>query len=29
MFKELKGEYALDRVNTSMREVVEALLWAS
>ena len=29
VFKELKGEYALDRVNTSKREVVEALLWAS
>jgi putative transposase len=29
VFKELKGEYALDRVNTSNRHVVEALLWAS
>ena len=29
VFKELKSEYALDRVNTSKREVVEALLWAS
>ena len=29
VFKELKSEYALDRVNTSKREVAEALLWAS
>jgi IS4 transposase len=29
VFKELKSEYALDRVNTSNRYVVEALLWAS
>jgi len=29
VFKELKSEYALDRVNTSNRSVVEALLWAS
>ncbi|MGI0067529.1 MAG: hypothetical protein ACREB9_03785 [Thermoplasmata archaeon] len=29
MFKELKGQYALDRVNTSNRNVVEALIWAS
>lgn len=29
VFKELKSEYALDRVNTANRHVVEALLWAS
>ncbi len=29
VFKELKSEYALDRVNTSNRFVVESLLWAS
>jgi putative transposase len=28
-FKELKSEYALDRVNTSNRRVVESLIWAS
>jgi len=29
VFKELKSEYALDRVNTSNRHVAEALIWAS
>ena len=29
MFKELKSQYALDRVNTTNRSVAEALIWAS
>ncbi len=29
VFKELKGEYALDRVNTTNRYVAESLIWAS
>ena len=29
VFKELKSEYALDRVNTSNRYVAESLIWAS
>jgi putative transposase len=29
VFKELKGQYALDRVNTRNRAVAEALIWAS
>lgn len=29
VFKELKGQYALDRVNTKNRSVAEALIWAS
>ncbi len=29
VFKELKSEYALDRVNTTNRHVAEALIWAS
>ena len=29
VFKELKSQYALDRVNTTNRSVAEALIWAS
>jgi putative transposase len=29
VFKELKGQYALDRVNTTNRSVAEAMIWAS
>jgi putative transposase len=29
VFKELKSQYALDRVNTANRSVAEALIWAS
>jgi putative transposase len=29
VFKELKGQYALDRVNTTNRAVAEAMIWAS
>lgn len=29
VFKELKGQYALDRLNTKNRSVAEALIWAS
>jgi len=29
VFKELKSQYALDRVNTSNRSVAEAMIWAS
>lgn len=29
LFKELKGQYALDQVNTKNRSVAEAMIWAS